>query len=91
MTGEPRFNADGSKIWKSSTDHVFRNLQGEVLHSGGGLRADHTWELFPLDSLEHFQDEAISWLGEHSELSSSTLRHADWDAVYAYCKEMSEE
>jgi hypothetical protein len=91
MPDAPRFNADGTKIWKSSTRHVFLNLNKDVEPETSGYR----WEkeagmMMPMDSLESFREGAMAWLGDNSELSTRTLHRADWQEVYAWFKERRE-
>jgi hypothetical protein len=87
MPRAPRFNADGTKIWKSSTDHVFRNLDKDV----DPERVGYQWEaeagmMMPMDSLESFRKSAVAWLNENSELTTRTIRRADWQEVYDWYK-----
>jgi hypothetical protein len=66
------------KTNKAATKHVFRNLQRDL----------SMWNLvgesFPMDSMESYRDAAKRWLGDKSELSTTTIEEADWTEVYEY-------
>lgn len=79
-----RRNAQAEKaLQEVATQDVVTNLSRETAH----MR--EAWESCSLDSVESFRVDAVRWLGDQSELSSSTLRLADWDEVYRSFKQQS--
>lgn len=66
---------------KGSTRAVIRNLSIE-----SGIW-DSPGERFAVQPLELFIADAKSWLGDRSNLRSSTIDSADWVEVYAAFRE----
>jgi hypothetical protein len=69
---------------KNSTRAVIRNL----------AREDGIWDSpgdrFAVQALDLFIPDAKSWLGDKSNLRTSTINSADWAEVYAYFREGNE-
>lgn len=63
---------------KGATRSVIRNLHREV------SMYREAWEGINRDDMATFTRQAMAWLGDKSELRSSTLNGADWAAVYAH-------
>jgi hypothetical protein len=66
---------------KDSTRAVIRNLDRE------GLIWDSPGDRFATQSKELFIKDSKSWLGDRSNLKTSTIDSADWDEVYDHFRE----
>jgi hypothetical protein len=66
---------------KGSTSAVIRNLARE-----GGIW-DCPGDRFAVQPLDLFTADAKNWLGDKSNLRTSTIDSADWAEVYAYFRE----
>jgi len=53
-----------------------------------GLR--DAWERLPLDTLEHFTRAAKAWLGDRSELRTSTIDKANYAELFRWFRELKE-
>lgn len=69
-----------------STNAVKRNLVKWYKTETGeqSWQTEEAWTHMSADSVESFRADCMSYLGDKSNLATSTLRTADWEAVYDY-------
>lgn len=68
-------------INRRATNDVFRNLQRPLDKRDPWGSAG---EKFGFGDPELYRERAMDWLGEHSELSTRTIRSADWLEIFEY-------
>jgi hypothetical protein len=78
---------DEVKTSQRATNDVLRNLDKD--HPDYSFT--RAWERMSLDSLERFTEDAKAWLGDRSELGTSTLEKANWQEVYDYLRVMADK
>lgn len=80
-----------------SVKRLMRNYGGATGAVGRWLQKDHpdyglsaVWQHMSLDTLENFTRDAKAWLGDRSELRSTTINNADYAELFRYFRSLND-